>query len=552
MSSLKSLLVSVAALVASAGLVQARLPDGRLHANMKMPPSIPLVSTTGLDGPVTSRNGTELPPYTTVYYFDQLIDHNNPSLGTFQQRYWHTYEFYEQGGPIILMTPGEANASPYYTYLTNKTINGLIAQQQNGSTIVLEHRFFGLSNPKPDLTVESLKFLNLQQSVDDLAYFANNVHLPMPNGDKLSPAHAPWVLVGGSYSGALTSWTMYNKPGVFWAGYASSAVVEAILDFWEYFEPVRQNMPQNCSADVEAVIQYIDQTFTSSNTTRINEIKDLFGMSSVSHLDDAAGALRNNLWDWQSLQPTTGPNGQFFQFCDALEVKNGQSASASGWGLDYALNAWGNYFKNVYYQILCGNLDAEVCLGTYDATQSYYTNTTIDNANRSWFWFVCNEVGYLQEGAPLGTPTLASRLIQPPYDLRQCELMFPGIYPGGIPIVKTQRTNGVFGGWNVHQDRLFFATGLRDPWREATMSAAPVTVKSSAEQPIEMSDGFHCSDLRTAAGVVDSTVLSVQNGALGYMKTWLAEWSPPVSYGKRDTPRALTSKPVNAWFRMSE
>ena len=47
--------------------------------------------------PVTSRNGTTLPSYDTTYYFDQLIDHNNPSLGTFQQRYWHTYEFYEPG-----------------------------------------------------------------------------------------------------------------------------------------------------------------------------------------------------------------------------------------------------------------------------------------------------------------------------------------------------------------------------------------------------------------------------------------------------------------------
>ena len=78
---------------------------------------------------------------------------------------------------------------------------GLIAQQQNGTTIVLEHRFYGLSNPKPDLTSESLKLHTIQQAIDDLVYFANNVKLPMANGDKLSPQHAPWVLMGGSYSG---------------------------------------------------------------------------------------------------------------------------------------------------------------------------------------------------------------------------------------------------------------------------------------------------------------------------------------------------------------
>jgi hypothetical protein len=36
----------------------------------------------------SSSNGTAvvLPPYDTIYYFDQLIDHHNPALGTFQQR----------------------------------------------------------------------------------------------------------------------------------------------------------------------------------------------------------------------------------------------------------------------------------------------------------------------------------------------------------------------------------------------------------------------------------------------------------------------------------
>lgn len=46
----------------------------------------------------------------TVYTFDQLIDHNDPSLGTFQMRYWMDWSFYKTGGPIIIMTPGEDNA----------------------------------------------------------------------------------------------------------------------------------------------------------------------------------------------------------------------------------------------------------------------------------------------------------------------------------------------------------------------------------------------------------------------------------------------------------
>ena len=87
-----------------------RLANGRLHANIPPTPTVPIIDISDFGAPVTSRNGTELPPYNTTYYFDQLIDHEEPSLGTFKQRFWHTYEFYEPGGPIILFTPGEANA----------------------------------------------------------------------------------------------------------------------------------------------------------------------------------------------------------------------------------------------------------------------------------------------------------------------------------------------------------------------------------------------------------------------------------------------------------
>ena len=98
--------------------------------------------------------------------------------------------------------------SGFTGYLTNITVPGQIAQQQKGATIVLEHRYFGYSNPYDDLSVESLRYLTIQQAIDDLEYFAYNVNLAMPGGDNVTPDTTDWVMVGGSYSGALTSWTM--------------------------------------------------------------------------------------------------------------------------------------------------------------------------------------------------------------------------------------------------------------------------------------------------------------------------------------------------------
>ncbi|KAL0066152.1 hypothetical protein AAF712_006776 [Marasmius tenuissimus] len=552
-----SSLLSVALLVAQ--LVSARLPDGRLNGNLRPPPTIPIVQGSAKLGPVTGRDGQELPPYNTTYWFDQLVDHNDPSQGTFKQRYWHTYEFYEPGGPIILMTPGEANAQPYTRYLTNATINGLIAQQQNGSVIIIEHRFYGESNPKPSLTGKNLAVHNIQQAIDDMEYFANNVKLPQPDGENVGPDKAPWIMTGGSYSGALTGWTMVNKPGLFWAGYSSSGVVEAIFDYWRYFEPIRQNMPKNCSADVEAVIAHIDEVFTSDDTEAINSIKDNFGLGGLSHLDDVAGALRNNLWDWQSLQPTSGPNNTFRTFCDALEVKDGQSASASGWGLENALPAWGAFWRNGYLARLCGTSSVEDCLGSYDPNATFYTDTSLDNTGRSWTWFVCNEVGYLQDGPPVGQPAVVTRLVQPPYDLRQCQWMFPDVFSDAPPDMEggVERTNEKFGGWDLKVDRLFFANGIRDPWREATVAAEGLNKESTDRQVLTLSDGFHCSDLSTATGAIDDTVGAVQKKALETFKGWLAEW--PAEKKKREESRMVrretesaSPKRLHSWDRTPE
>lgn len=73
---------------------------------------------------------------------------------------------------------------------------------------MLEHRYYGLSNPFGDLSSASLKYHTIQQAIDDLEYFAKNVKLAQPDGDSVKPGQAPWVLIGGSYSGALTSFTL--------------------------------------------------------------------------------------------------------------------------------------------------------------------------------------------------------------------------------------------------------------------------------------------------------------------------------------------------------
>jgi len=137
---------------------------------------------------------------------------------------------------------------------------------------------------------------------------------------------------------------------------------------------------------------------------------------------------------------------------------------------------------------------------------------------------VCNQLGFFQVGPPAddrNKPTIVSRILQPVYGERQCVNMFPQKF-FTPPLPPTDEVNRMYAGWDVDVDRLFFANGLRDPWREATVSADGLDKDNTKTTQVTYeSDGFHCSDLLVENGVVDKTVYAVQTAALESMKKWL-------------------------------
>ncbi|KAF8258283.1 peptidase S28 [Lactarius quietus] len=504
--------------LASVSLACALVPEGFNARGLPPQPLAPAISAPPLQEHHSfriSHSDEEHPSLKTVYHFKQYIDHNDYKLGTFWQRYWVSWEFYKPGGPIILYTPGEENAEGYTGYLTNKTINGQIAQRQQGATIVIEHRFYGLSNPYPDLSVASFQYHTIDQALKDLVFFAKNVTLPFAGGDKVSPAYAPWVLVGGSYSGTLTAYALHEYPDVFWAGYASSAPVQ-------YFEPIRQNMPQNCSNDVQRVIQLWDKVIDSGDETTYNELKVLFGLGDIVHATDVVNTFRYPIYKWQDLTPVSN-GGAFYDFCDALEVINGTFvAGPDGWGLGHALTAWAKYSRETVSTTCHGRHSIDDCLSSYNTYTTLY-ETKVNNSYRSWLWTTCTELGLFLTSAPLGQPTLVSHILHATYDERQCRQVFGDVLP------HANATNKAYGGYDIQAERLFVANGRRDPWRYATLSTDNVDIKSTPQRPIAESDGFHCSDLSTESGLADPTVACVQLQGLSYMRQWLEKWKEPTT-----------------------
>ncbi|KAI1147343.1 serine carboxypeptidase S28 [Nemania diffusa] len=461
--------------------------------------------------------------------FDQLVDHNDQEKGTFQQRYWWNAEFYEEDGPIFLFNPGESNAEGLVGYLENTTLPGYYAQQFKGAVIILEHRYWGKSIPFDTLTAETLQYLNLPNSINDLSYFAKNVDCQFCEGGTCNSNENPWVLMGGSYSGALTAWTSQLDPGTFTAYHASSAVVEAIYDFWEYFTPIEEALPRNCSADVKTVVQYIDGVLSSGDAGDVATLKLRFGLSALNDAD-FADVVSNPLTQWQSNQDAV------ISFCDHIEGVSSNytrwmSESGRGVGLVAALDAYSSYVRE---NINCGENGASC--DTYDDSIVWNTPNDLADDNRQWMWMLCNEpFGWYQTGPPKSDGTnIISSALRPEHYQRRCPLAFPetnGFQAGSVVGFTAEHLNMWTKGWDAPYERVLFVNGEHDPWRSATIAA-----DSRPGGPVESSDaipalvvekGVHVPDLILEDDSPYQT--PVIEKAVEIMGSWLKDWEKPAS-----------------------
>lgn len=331
--------------------------------------------------------------------FEQLIDHNDPSLGTFSQFYFYDTTYWKgPGSPVILFTPGEVNATRYYSYLTTNRTTGLLAERIGAATIVLEHRYWGVSSPFDDLTTENLQYLTLENALKDMTYFANHVKLPFAKRGGSNAKDVPWVTMGGSYSGALSAWLASVEPGTLWAYHASSAPVQAVSDYWGYFIPVQEGMNakvSNCSKDVSLVIDHMDNILMHGTDQEVHDLKAMFNMTGVEHNDDFMAALENGPWLWQGNQFYA--NSGFFTWCDYIENSVNKTGSAvagpEGVGVEKALAGYAKWWTEVQLPGYCASYgydawtaDYDVgCFDTYNASSPWYTDTTLSNvADRQW------------------------------------------------------------------------------------------------------------------------------------------------------------------------
>ncbi|PYH94367.1 extracelular serine carboxypeptidase [Aspergillus ellipticus CBS 707.79] len=446
-----------------------------------------------------------------VYNLSVPVDHfHNESRyephtnATFDLRYWLDTSYYEPGGPVFVIAAGETDGSDRIPFLSQGIVTRL-ASTYKGIGLILEHRYYGESFPFANLTTENIRFLTTEQALADYAYFASNVVFPGLGNLDLTAATTPWIAYGGSYAGAFVAFLRKIYPDLYWGAVSSSGVTEAIIDFWEYYEPIRLFGPSQCISAQQTFIDIVDRILIdhADNATLAAQLKSAFGGTAptlsnqdfVSYLSSGLDSFQSRNWDEATGTPV------FRNFCNnvtdsrVLYPETAEQVSASvkqliqGAGYDPANTTLLTNFLNwIGFFNVSGVYTDSYSTESSSSTSNFTSPQPLNkDSGTSWSYQVCIEWGYFTTGSsvPSDIKPLISRLLDIPYISSFCPNQFGISDPPDIDRINK------YGGFNFSYPRVAIIGGLADPWRDATPLADGVdweSRKSTSSEPIILID----------------------------------------------------------------
>ncbi|CAI6093388.1 unnamed protein product [Clonostachys chloroleuca] len=456
------------------------------------------------------------------------------SNGTFNLRYWFDPQFYKPGGPVFVLSGGETSGADRLPFLEKGIVNE-VAKATNGLGVILEHRYYGSSIPVPDFSTENLRFLTTEQALADTAYFAKNVVFEGLEDVSFSPEKVPWIAYGGSYAGGFVAFLRVLYPDVFFGAISSSGVVEAIWDYWEYFEGARLYAPEGCSDTTGKFVNIVDNILTKEeNSKYISSLKKVFGYTDATSNVDFAYNIATGIYSLQSVNWDPAISDPFFfTYCKAVVTDKNNYTNlepirdtvkefviAGGW--ESEVDPLTDRFLN-WIGVL-GNTNAQV------DEVGFYEQDDLSQTWRLWPYQVCTEWGYLQtgSGAPADILPMMSRLVDLEYSSQICKDAF------NITGVANLDAINKYGGFGISYHRLAFLDGEWDPWRAAGVNALtqPKRNSTTAEPVILIDDAVHHWDEngvypeQVTPDFPPKAVQSAKQEIKEFVAEWLKEFKP--------------------------
>ncbi|KIW85338.1 hypothetical protein Z517_00728 [Fonsecaea pedrosoi CBS 271.37] len=490
----------------------------------------------------------------STHNFTMPIDHfHNESRyephtnATFQQLYWLDTTNYVPGGPVIILAIGEDSATVDFEWLQKGLLHKIANATGGVAVLWAQRRVIGgdvVPSDQP-YTTENLRFHSTEQAMADLAYFAQRVSFPGLEDRNLTASTTPWIILGGSYGGAISAFSRIQYPDLFWGGLSSSGVTVAIENNWQYFDVIRRYGPSECVKRQQELTNLMDNIYDSGNKTALSELFSGFNISDATEYPDFAKFITGPLNSWDQFwnfppDPLTGPG----TYCGFITSKaNATVASAALETTAHSLLAYANKtatpnVTDLYYPLL--NLFSYV-----QTKYSFCAGKTVSeclslNSPGPFQWIECTEYGSFTTGYTPGRPgrptalPLISRTLTLEYHLNQCHSIYNITYDPQL-----QRFNK-YGGFNMSYPRLALSTGQLDYYRPLTPLAEFLEdgkpnprVKDNgtdSNPQIVIEGGYHEWDFpgllpNETDFHMPAVVASAQNREIEAVKLWLQEWN---------------------------
>ncbi|EPS41156.1 hypothetical protein H072_4965 [Dactylellina haptotyla CBS 200.50] len=521
--------------------------------------------------PVTTMNAINSIRNITEHSIEIPVDHHGSINETFPNRYWTSEQYYAAGGPIFLFDCAEVDASDLFTYALEGDLMQTLMKEFGGLGIVWEHRYYGKSKPKstyPDITVntpvEAFQFLDTEQSLLDIQYFADRFKSERFPKDDVTPKGSAWVFLGCSYGGVRGSLMRQKYPETIFASFSSSAPVEAQLEMTGYFEQIYRSASKEdpaCMRNIHSAITYIDEELEKGGNSS-DTIKNLFLGPGGAANDNGrfAELLTAQLLFYPvvGMRESVNPDHEFSlsNLCDWLNNDNGEISPSEGWERSGRKNGkwiatkWAQYdswqdlivwFTGAY----CGGYKANLT-PTASGWECELNKRFGKPDDIAWQWQVCSEWGYGQV-ANVGPNQISSKFNNAEFFKYTCDRQFPNATESGrlpkFPLVK--KINDIYGGWLRPQARTFYTYGESDSWSVlgffSNETGAPGNVVSHEIPGPETKNkgnrvfgyaldrGVHCQDFSGGPQSKESIQLFSQA-----LRSWLPYFVPANKSGGKD------------------
>lgn len=434
------------------------------------------------------------------------MDHyNHQDDRTFTQRYWVEDRYWSgasSNGPIFLQLGGEG---PESSGIVTGYAMSMYAAKHKALQVGIEHRYYGNSQPFATLATDNLQWLSSQQALADAA------ELILAVREQYKAYNSPIITFGCSYSGALAAFFRIKYPHITLASVASSAPVEAVLDFHMYLEVVDKSLTYwsgpACDATIASATQTIQQKLTTAGGR--SEMQSKFKVCKPLDAElDRATFMQNLMGNWQGIVQynNEGPQYNVSASCGRLanNIKSGMSA----------LDAYVEVSNHYWPSLPC--LD---CSYTNMVAETQDTSTS--GSMRQWTYQTCTEFAYFQTTDSSAQPF--GNMVPVSFWIQFCKDVYGKDFN---PALKVKETNEHYGGFKLPTfitDNILFVNGNIDPWHSLSIYEP---IPNSPIQTVFVDGTAHCADVSLTGSRAPPQLQVAQGKVSDIIGQWVSNYKP--------------------------